>query len=74
MKKSLCTYCPNQFPGPENTNFKILVQVWGQISSGGISCTWVVMHAIKDIRLDLIGKKSKLCTGDTQAWKFNQKN
>ena len=42
----------------------------------GISCTWVLMHMMKDNQLEFIDQKPTLCSGDAQAryltWKIKK--
>ena len=63
------------FQAPK-TIFKLFSQLWGQIASEGISCTWILMHMVKANHLEFIDKTSKLCAGNAQArylvWKMKK--
>ena len=75
-EKKFVQVLPKLVTRPQNTNFYVFGQVWGQIPSEGISCTWVLIHMMKDCQLEFIVKKSKLCAGDAQVryltWKMKK--
>ena len=61
-EKKVVQLLPKLVTKPWKSKFLDFRSVWE-----GVSCTWVLMHMIKDNKLEFIGQKSKLRTCDAQA-------